>query len=201
MEPENTPQRSAWQPVLREIVQTVLISVVLYALITTVVGRYEVLNISMEPTFHQGQRILVNRSERLLPFWMTHAAHASSEGATEYSLFKRGQVAVFYPTDARDEDPLIKRVIALPGDHLAIHDGRVWINGEAVSEPYVHGVQTDCSRYCDLTLPAGEYFMMGDNRNHGNSYDSRMFGPVLERNVIGQVVLRYWPLDKVEVFP
>ncbi len=199
MEPETQPRRRAWLPVLHEIFQTALISIVLYALITTVVGRYQILNISMEPTFHQGQRILVNRSERLLPFWLTHVAHASSDGATEYSLFKRGQVAVFYPTEARDEDPLIKRVIALPGDHLTIRSGQVWVNGEAVSEPYVHGVQTGCTRFCDLTLPAGEYFMMGDNR--ANSYDSRAFGPIAERNVIGQVVLRYWPLDKVEVYP
>jgi signal peptidase I len=198
MEPENPSRRHAWLPILHEIVQTAVITIVLYALITTVVGRYQILNISMEPTFHEGQRILVNRSERLLPFWLTHVAHASSDGSTEYSLFKRGQVAVFYPTDARDEDPLIKRVIALPGDRLSIHNGQVWVNSEPVSEPYVHGVQTGCSRYCDLTLPAGEYFMMGDNR--ANSSDSRSFGPVAERNVIGQVVLRYWPLDKVEVY-
>jgi signal peptidase I len=153
----------------------------------------------MEPTFHAGQLILVNRSERVLPYWLTHVAYAGAGQPSSSSLFKRGQVAVFFPTDLHSGDPLIKRVIALPGDGLSIREGTVWVNGSQVTEPYIHGALTACVTYCDLTLPPGEYFMMGDNR--ANSYDSRVFGPISEKNVIGQVVLRYWPLDKVETFP
>jgi signal peptidase I len=63
----------------------------------------------------------------------------------------------------------------------------------------VHGLPTSCTRYCDLHLAPGQYFMMGDNRT--NSYDSRYFGPIKEANILGQVVLRYWPLDRVQTYP
>jgi signal peptidase I len=129
MEPRPSSKHAGFYQDFLDLARTLILAVILYAIITTLVGRYEILNISMEPTFHEGQRVIVNRAERLLPPWLTHVAHANADQADTSAILKHGQVAIFFPTDAHVGDPLIKRVIALPGDHLTIHDGQVWVNG------------------------------------------------------------------------
>lgn len=101
---------------------------------------------------------------------------------------------------AHEGIPLIKRVVGVPGDTLTIANGQVSVNGAQLAEPYVYGAPTNCAQYCGPLVPeAGQYFVMGDNRI--NSYDSRNFGPVAEEDIIGHVILRYWPLDVMEVYP
>ena len=185
--------------VVRELIESVIMAIALYAIISTVVARYQILNISMEPNFHEGQLVVVDRLDSLLPAWLYGVAHAEGNSTGASSMQKRGQVVVFYPTAVHEGIPLIKRVIGVPGDLLEITDGQVRVNQEWLEEPYINGLATGCSQYCSLVLQPGQYFVMGDNRP--NSFDSRSFGPIDDENIIGHVVLRYWPLDRLEFFP
>lgn len=189
------PKHRAFRHALREIAESVVMAVVLYAIISTLVGRYQILNVSMEPNFHEGQRVVVSRLGRLL----TDVAHAEDGQASDSLGLKRGQVAVLYPNAAHQEPPLIKRVIGLPGETVTIANGQVQINGQPIDESYLNGLSTQCFQNCTVTLGSGQYFVLGDNRS--NSLDSRSFGPVTADNIIGQVILRYWPLDKLEIYP
>ena len=108
----------------------------------------------------------------------------------------RSDVVVFlYPHD--HEKSYIKRVIALPGDRLRIDHGTVWVNGKALDESYVPLKYQDDRSQPEMTMPEGEYFVMGDHRSI--SQDSRDFGPV-ERNLIyGRAAFVYWPMDQAGV--
>jgi signal peptidase I len=108
----------------------------------------------------------------------------------------RGDVVVFeYPHDHTKS--YIKRVIGLPGDHIRIEYGRVFVNGAALSEKYVPVRFVDQRSVPELAIPAHEYFVMGDHRSI--SSDSRDFGPV-ERNLIyGRAAFVYWPFDQAGV--
>jgi signal peptidase I len=189
------PKRRSLRHAVRELAESVVMAIILYAIISTLVGRYQILNVSMEPNFHEGQRVVVSRFGRLL----TDVAHAEDGQAGDSLGLKRGQVAVLYPTAVHEEPPLIKRVIGLPGETVTIANGQVLINGQPIDEPYLNGVSTQCSQNCSVTLETGQYFVLGDNRPI--SLDSRSFGPVTADNFIGQVILRYWPLDKLEIYP
>ena len=88
----------------------------------------------------------------------------------------------------------------MPGDTVELRSGAVLINGVLINEPYINGAQTFCGNYCQpFILGPDEYFLMGDNRV--NSLDSRSFGPIPARQLVGRVVLRYWPLEQIEVYP
>jgi signal peptidase I len=106
---------------------------------------------------------------------------------------QRNDVVVFlYPGD--HSKSYIKRVIALPGDDLRIDHGQVWVNGKALKETYVPLKYQDDRSQPEMTVPKGEYFVMGDHRSI--SSDSRDFGPV-ERNLIyGKAAFVYWPMDQ-----
>jgi signal peptidase I len=105
-------------------------------------------------------------------------------------------VVVFhYPRDITKS--YIKRVIALPGDQLRIDHGRVYVNGRLLSEPYVPTRYTDERSQPEMTVPAGEYFVMGDHRSI--SSDSRDFGPVERSLIYGKASFVYWPFDQAGV--
>ncbi len=105
-------------------------------------------------------------------------------------------VVVFrYPRDPTKS--YIKRVIALPGDHLRIDHGRVYVNGLRLVEPYVPVRYTDERSQPEMTVPAGEYFVMGDHRSI--SSDSRDFGPVERQLIYGKASFVYWPFDQAGV--
>ena len=106
----------------------------------------------------------------------------------------RGDVIVFnYPRDP--EKSYIKRVIALPGDRLSIDDGRVFVNGVLLKEPYVPKRYSDVRSLAAMTLPPHQYFVMGDHRSI--SSDSRDFGPVDRYFIYGKAELVYWPTDQL----
>jgi signal peptidase I len=128
--------------------------------------------VSMEPTLNEGDRILINR--------LTYHFRAP----------KTGDVIVFHSPVTQGED-LVKRVIAVGGDTLAISQGKVYVNGVALSEPYLleQGFAGD---YPEIKIPEGQLFVMGDNRN--NSGDSRFFGPIDRKAVIGCAFVVYWPI-------
>jgi signal peptidase I len=108
----------------------------------------------------------------------------------------RGDVVVFlYPHD--HEKSYIKRVIAVPGDDLKIDHGRVYVNGAPVEEPYVPTRFADDRSQPEMTVPAHEYFVMGDHRSI--SSDSRDFGPVNRELIYGKAAFVYWPMDQAGV--
>ncbi len=134
---------------------------------------------SMEPTLKPGDRVLVNKLSYDL-----HGIH-------------RGDIVVFKrpPSEAADDPAirdLIKRVIGLPGDRIEGRDGLVYINGQLQKEPYLPpGTVTTTLPL--MTVPAGTYFVMGDNR--GNSKDSRFIGPIPGHLIVGRAFVRVWPLS------
>ncbi|HEX8711741.1 MAG TPA: signal peptidase I [Terracidiphilus sp.] len=106
------------------------------------------------------------------------------------SAIERGDVVVFhYPRDPRKS--YIKRVIALPGDHIAIDHGQVYLNGKLLRENYVPLMYRDERSMAMMVVPPDTYFMMGDHRSI--SSDSREFGPVDRSLVYGKAVFVYWP--------
>jgi signal peptidase I len=108
----------------------------------------------------------------------------------------RGDVVVFlYPHD--HEKSYIKRVIALPGDHLRIEQGQVFVNGKAVAEKYVPPRFEDSRSVPETVLPPSAYWMMGDHRSI--SSDSRDFGPVTRDLIYGKAAFVYWPMDQAGV--
>ncbi|HEU5103566.1 MAG TPA: signal peptidase I, partial [Roseiflexaceae bacterium] len=199
-----TQEAHAKQPrhgsTIADLAKTAVQALLLFVILSALIGRFEIHQISMEPNFHEGQRVLVSKLDSIWSSLFVRTAHAADSRRNSPFALKRGQVVVFFKTPARDEDALIKRAIGLPGDTIELRDGAVWINGQLLAEPYVNDAPTLCGNYCRaFTLGPDEYFLMGDNR--ANSLDSRNFGPIPASQLVGRVVLRYWPLDQVEVYP
>ena len=180
---------------LRENVEAILIAIVLALFIRTfVVQAFKIPSGSMEPTLQIGDHILVNKFIYgvKIPYLRKTIIPVSEPD--------RGDIIVFrYPEDP-DKD-FIKRVIAVPGDIVEIRNKIIYVDGAAVKNDV--GVHTD-SRVLSgainhrdnlkpLTVPAGSYFVMGDNRD--NSYDSRFWGFVEERSIKGKAFIIYWSWD------
>jgi signal peptidase I len=100
------------------------------------------------------------------------------------------------PTPQRDEkDTFVKRIVGMPGDTIEIRHGHVIRNGKPAHEPFAQTCESAACNLGPITIPHGSYFMMGDNR--GNSEDSRFWGPLPEKWIIGQAFATYWPLGRV----
>jgi signal peptidase I len=133
---------------------------------------------SMVPTLKVQDRVLVNKF------------------IYRFSEPERRDIVVFQSVEGGGED-LIKRVVGLPGDEIAVRGGRLFVNGEPQREPYVNKKFPDRSTFAPTKVPKGHYFMMGDNR--ANSRDSRFFGPVPKKNIEGEAFLRFWPLNRIGI--
>jgi signal peptidase I len=156
---------------------------------------------SMVPTLEVGQRVLVDRITK----------HFSSPGRGDIVVFKPpagaddDRCGVSHPSDQpcpeptaqRSQTNFIKRVVGLPGDHLKVIDGRVWIDGKQLKEPYIRPDASCeiCNLRREITVPPGHFFMMGDNR--GESDDSRTWGPVPKKWIIGKAFFTYWPPHRI----
>jgi signal peptidase I len=145
---------------------------------------------SMVPTLKTNDRVIVNKLSYHL-----HSVH-------------RGDIVVFRTPKGPDGKPidptikdLVKRVIGLPGETVSEKDGQVLINGKALEESYLPaGTLSNCASFpaqCFPTgpLPAGRYWVMGDNRP--NSRDSRYFGAITKSEIVGRVFVRVWPLNRL----
>jgi signal peptidase I len=134
---------------------------------------------SMEPTFSSNQYLLVD------------------ELSYRFEAPQRGEVVVFrYPRDPRQF--FIKRVIGLPGETIAIKKGTIYVNDQAIRENYLDEFRIGDATIDSVTLGPDQYWLMGDNR--ANSLDSRIFGPVDKKFIIGKVWFRGWPADKFSFF-
>ena len=163
---------------LRELIETLILTLVIFLLIRFAVQNFRIEGFSMEPNFHDGQFILVNKL-----VYMLHPP-------------ERGDVVVLIPPSAASRD-FIKRVIGLPGDRVEVVDGRVIINGELLQEPYP--LNSGSYSYGPITVGPDEYFVLGDNRN--NSSDSHSWGMVSIKKIIGKVWLTYWPPQMMGLVP
>jgi signal peptidase I len=162
---------------LRELLETAALIILLYALVNLATARFIVEGVSMEPNFQTGQYLIVSRVNYL------------------FGSPARGDIVVFHYPRNPDED-YIKRLIGLPGDVVEIRDAQVYINGELLDEPYINeACQPARCRDERWELASDEYFVMGDNRNH--SSDSRVFDAVNERYIVGEALVRYWPLQDI----
>jgi signal peptidase I len=158
---------------LREILDLIVLVGAIYALVNLATVRFVVDGPSMEPSFYNGQFLIVSRVSYLV------------------SDPQRGDVVVFhYPRNT--EEDYIKRVIGLPGDTVEIRDTEVYVNGQQLEEPYINEpCRPERCRDSVWELGPDEFFVMGDNRNR--SQDSRDFSAVPREFVVGQVFVRYWP--------
>lgn len=157
--------------VLRDIIITLLLALFIFFVVQVTIQSCQVDGESMEPSFEEPQRLLVIKAV----YWFGDP--------------QRGDVVIFHSKTRSDEN-LIKRVIGLPGETVEIKDGTVYIYDEPLEEPYI--AELPDSDYPSIEVPEGEYFVMGDNRNHSN--DSRSWGALPGENIIGKVWLCYWPL-------
>jgi len=140
---------------------------------------------SMYPNFHDGEYLLTDKISYRL------------------NQPKRGEVIIF-KAPKNEEYEYIKRIIGLPGDTVKIKEGKVYINDNLLKEPYLpEDYQTFAGSFGqegeDISLPANQYFVLGDNRNH--SSDSRDWGTVPKENIIGKAWFRYWPPSQMGLIP
>jgi signal peptidase I len=174
-EPEQAAPQPKGKGVLRDIAETIALFVVVFTLSQVLLGNFMIEQRSAYPHYIPGDRILVDK--------------------VFYRLggLQRGDMIV--GRWVNDSTDVFKRVIGLPGETVQIEDNKVLINGQVLPETYLEpGVYTEPMGRTAWTLAADQYFVMGDNRM--DSGDSRQYGPMLAKDVVGKAWLRYWPLTK-----
>jgi signal peptidase I len=157
----------------------------------------------MEPTLKVGQRVLTNRlidHPSLGDIVVFHPPAGADPGNPVCGNPSQGDghaAACGTPTPARSNQTFIKRVVGIPGDRISIINGHVIRNGVREKDSYIEpcGNATSCTFPKPIVVPPGDYFMMGDNR--GASDDSRFWGPVPDKWVIGVAFFTYWPPDRI----
>ncbi|HVF79084.1 MAG TPA: signal peptidase I [Solirubrobacteraceae bacterium] len=163
---------------------------------------YRIPSPSMVPTLAVGQRVLVNRignnlGDPVVGDVTVFHPPTGAESDTQCAVTPEPRQPCPKPTSAKAEVNYIKRIVAGPGDTLAVQDGHVVRNGKRQSEPFIApcGAGPECNLTNAITIPKGHYFMMGDNR--GSSDDSRFWGPVRREWIIGNAFATYWPPKRI----
>ncbi len=179
---DNLAEKKEKKDIKKEIfewIKEIVIALIIVAFITTFIGQMtNVVGQSMVPTLNDSDRLIVEKLTK------------------RFGEYDRYDIIVF----PHEKDILyIKRIIALPNDKVDIKDGKVFVNDEPIDDKYVF---EEIDKYGDslpLTVPEGQYFVLGDNRN--NSYDSRYLdvGTIKREDIIGKAVFRLWPLSKIGV--
>ena len=178
-DPQTTGSKDAkgsWKSFLIDVLETLVLSVVLFLIINAISARIRIESISMLPTHYEGDFVVVNKL------------------AYKFGAPSRGDVIVFrYPPDPQSE-PYIKRIIGLPGETIKIEHGQVFVNDVEIREPYLKA----SPRYQGTWIvPQDALFVLGDNRN--NSSDSHSWGMVPLENVIGKAEVVYLPISHWQV--
>jgi signal peptidase I len=196
---QNLPR--PWRVAIDWIVTIAGAIAIVLAIKAWVVNPYRIPSSSMEPTLHCARPApgcLAHFSDRVL----------ANRFIYHFRNPKRGEIIVFKTPGAvcgspNPNETFVKRLIGLPGDRLQERliggKGYVFINGKKLNEPYIQPDRRDSRRYPPnggvYTVPKGDYFFMGDNR--AASCDSRDWGPVPRKNLIGEVFAVYWPPNRI----
>jgi signal peptidase I len=168
-----------------------------------VVKPYQIPSGSMEPTLDIGQRVLVNRvnyrfsDPDIGDIVVFHPPAGATGQGPECVDHPPGEACPKPGSDAESDQNFIKRIVAGPGDRLRIVHGHPVVNGQIADEDFIRPCRggADCNLPREITIPPGQYFMMGDNR--GASDDSREWGPVPRDWIIGEAFFTYWPPDRI----
>jgi signal peptidase I len=161
--------------VLRELIESVLPALVIVLVVNIFLAQAtRVEGQSMEPNLHDNQRLIIEK--------ITY----------RFREPQRGDIIVLR-RPSRSTEPLIKRVVGLPGETVSIHEGRVYIDGDPLGEEYLN--QETWGTMPPRLVPEEHVFVLGDNRKASN--DSRSFGMVPFDDIIGRAWLRYWPPNEV----
>jgi signal peptidase I len=172
-----------------------------------IIKPYRIPSGSMEPTLAVGQRVLVNRIGmdfsdphvgEIAVFHPPEGAEQEQCGPVPHTV-KLGGEACSQPIPKKSNVNFIKRIVAGPGDTITIDEGHVIRNGVREKDSYIRqcGSSPECSFPKPIKIPAGHWFMMGDNR--GESDDSRFWGPVPTGWIIGGAIATYWPPDRIGI--
>jgi signal peptidase I len=200
---------------VKELLETAVYILLVFVIVRSMVQNFKIEGTSMEPSLHSDQYILVNKLVyfhfdlnaplRFLPGFQDQEPQV----VYPLGLPKRGDIIVFeYPNNP--EQDFIKRVIGIPGDTIKVQQGKVFLNGKELPEPYLIDEETmpENPTYCDpgsachretITVPAGTVYVMGDNRQ--NSSDSRKWDSLDVKHIIGKAWLLYYPLDDLQMIP
>lgn len=163
-----------WSRLLRSVAGDMAVILVIWYVISAAVGQARVVpTSSMEPTILPGDRLWTDKV------------------TLRFRPVTRGDIVIFTPP-VPSQSPYVKRVIGLPGETVQVRDGRVWVNGIPLAEPYL--AELPMYAYGPVTVGPDEYFVLGDNRNGSN--DSHQWGLLPRRSITALAVLRYWPLDR-----
>ncbi len=164
---------------VRDTVVTILMALLIFVGLRATVEQYVIEQTSMMPNLVEGQRIFIIKT--------TYFFHSPN----------RGDIIVFYSPDTTDKNPLIKRVIGLPGERVEIKSGSVYINDSPINEPYLKEFPE--YKFAEYTIPEQHYFVLGDNRN--SSRDSHYGWTVDSEDIIGKAWVSIWPPDKWGLAP
>ena len=165
---------------LEILIELVIVAAVVFLVLRFVAFRSVVQGDSMNATLQNGDNLVVER--------VSYYFHEP----------RRYDIVVFrVPDDERKREHYIKRVIGLPGETVEISGGKVWIDG-AVLEDDVYGKEAINRDFGPVTVPEGEVFVLGDNRN--DSRDSTEIGTISKKRILGRVLVRFWPLNAMRKF-
>jgi signal peptidase I len=170
---------------LRDLLEMFVLALGLYLVATFAIQAVHVVGSSMNPSLQNNDLVIASR--------------------LDYRLHKPDRGDIVIVKDPYDPSQnFIKRVIGLPGDHVLIRAGHVYVNSVRLDEPYVYPGWTTTASWPAFpnqsdgdTVPAGSYFVLGDNRD--NSNDSRSFGYISEGKIEGKAVARFWPVNHLEL--
>lgn len=179
--PAQKPNARLWA-LAREIIETIILTIVIYAVVNFATGRFRVEGESMLPTLHPNEYVLIDKVSYML-------------GSPE-----RGDIVVFHYPLGTERD-FIKRVIGLPNETVSIANGVITITRadgqqEVLQEPYIASQPHYQGTW---TLKSDEFFVLGDNRN--NSSDSHSWGTLQRSYLVGRAVIVYWPLEALQWVP
>ena len=175
---------------IRDTGETIITAVVIFLVLQGTTQSFLIEGSSMEPMLVQGERLLVNR--------FVYAQSPFSLFGDEAYLFggpQRGDIVVFHPPTGSSTD-FVKRIIGVPGDVIDLDGESVYVNGEKTA--WVDLTTTRRHENYPVTVPPGEYFVLGDNRRV--SVDSRNWGFVAADDIVGRAWAVYWPIRQFQLF-